>query len=137
MSLFGRSTDISEDLDTLLILAFEHHFSSQIQVLWNAGIILVVWLIWKSQNCSIFDNIKPNIHLALHTLWNIMRKTDSFSFGNVWNSIFENKLLQNLSLQPRHSREHRIIPVRWEPPPLKVNTDALCEGAPFGLWGNI
>lgn len=87
------------------------------KILWNAGIVNIVWMLWGTRNRKNFDNVRPNINVVLQALQNVLRKIDNRRFGITWNSTIEINLLQNLSLALTVCRAPKTISVCWNPPP--------------------
>lgn len=62
MHLLGRSFYLNGSL------------ACKLQLIWQASIVNIVWLVWKLRNASIFDGAEPHIHTTLHALWAITHK---------------------------------------------------------------
>ena len=132
-SLFDASFELSQGFLHLFKAASGVSFSSQISALWSSAIINGVWVIWRTRNATIFEDVEPNIHSALRMLWRAIKDTNFFRFGKMFNMVDELRILHLLNIKGIPGLAPRIVCVVWQPPPMgwiKVNIDGSAMGTP-------
>ncbi|XP_057775044.1 uncharacterized protein LOC130994024 [Salvia miltiorrhiza] len=136
LTWFDFSQGLQElDIHSFLVAAWNRQLSSQISMLWKAGIINMIWAIWTERNSCIFDSKKfSSKHILQHVKVAFLENDMNFKhLGTMKNAWTDYVVLRNIGVKGRVAPPPEFISVSWWPPItpwMKVNTDGSALGVP-------
>ncbi|KAK6138812.1 hypothetical protein DH2020_027447 [Rehmannia glutinosa] len=124
---------LEKGFNHLCIFVMQLQFSPQIAALWKGAYLSAIWIIWHFCNRWIFEEVKPQIALAIVLLRAFIIEMAGLVLGPMSNSIFDLICLRKLQVKGNIWATPMMHVVRWHTPLpgwMKVNTDGCVYKAP-------
>ncbi|XP_057789598.1 uncharacterized protein LOC131006455 [Salvia miltiorrhiza] len=124
----------NSDIGSVLVDAWNSTFSSQLETYWKAGIITLIWFLWRQRNLCIFEDESWDYKQAIKFVRvSFLEIEQNFTkVGHMNNSWADLSMLRNIGIKGRAAPPPEFINVYWWPPSgewIKVNTDGSALGA--------
>ncbi|XP_057771151.1 uncharacterized protein LOC130990949 [Salvia miltiorrhiza] len=126
------------DIHSFLVAAWNSSFSPQIQALWKADILTIMWRIWDCHNSAVFDSARFEPRAVLVFVKSFFKEMDGNfgALGNNNNTWSDYLITRSIGVSTRPAAPPRMVEVHWWPPVnhwIKVNTDGSALGAPGAI----
>lgn len=109
------------------------NWSSQLQEVISAAVVIVIWTIWYCRNKLRFDNKSCTFQSAINLIVSNVSLSGNLGKGILSSSIQDLLILRAFNIAGRPIRAPSIIQVNWLPPLCnwtKCNTDGAAKGSP-------